>query len=237
MASFPTACQSSDLRADRSTEACGLTCAPCGSPGANCCCNRSAMAGSRASAGSTPASTPRTTARNSRSVTDEHRPVVRFSDDLGGRQPGWQVPFGFRIPEGVKINKETYETIPHLSRRWSRGLRIPTETVTGHSSRTGRTGGVPATPRVNQKRCKKMSFLHPQGPVAPIIDRSETYGLHDVVCAWERSLLQAAQENMISEWQKIPETVVRAAIWDFTEGLLPLCRLAAATLINYLICC
>ena len=156
MASFPTACQSGDLRADRSTEACGLTCAPCGSPGANFCCNRSAMAGSRASAGSTPASTPRTTARNSRSVPDEHRPVVRFSDGLGGRQPGWQVPFGFRIPEGVKINKETNETRPHLSRRWSRGLRIPTETVTGHSSRTGRTGGVPATPRVNQKRCKKI---------------------------------------------------------------------------------
>ena len=163
MASFPTACQSGDLRANRSTEACGLTCAPCGSPGANCCCNRSAMAGSRASAGSTPASTPRTTARNSWSVPVEHRPVVRFSDDLGGCQPGWQVPFGFRIPEGVKINKETYETRPHLSRRWSRGLRIPTETVTGHSSRTGRTGGVPATPRVNQKRCKKIrNFFIPK---------------------------------------------------------------------------
>ena len=167
MASFPTACQSGDLRADRSTEACGLTCAPCGSPGANCCCNRSAMAGSRASAGSTPASTPRTTARNSRSVPDEHRPVVRFSDDLGGRQPGWQVPFGFRIPEGVKINKETYETRPHLSRRWSRGLRIPTETVTGYSSRTGRTGGVPATPRVNQKRCKKSHFFIPKDQWPP----------------------------------------------------------------------
>ena len=114
---FPTACQSGDLRAYRSTEACGLTCAPCGSPGANCCCNGSAMAGSRASAGSTPASTPRTTARNSRSVPDEHRPVARFSDGLGGRQPGWQVPFGFRIPEGVKISKETNETRPHLSRR------------------------------------------------------------------------------------------------------------------------
>ena len=81
MASFPTACQSGDLRAgrqaDRSAGACGLTCAPCDSPGANCCCNRSAMAGSRASAGSTPASTPRTTARNSRSVADEHRPALR----------------------------------------------------------------------------------------------------------------------------------------------------------------
>ena len=50
---------------------------PCCSPGANCCCNRSAMAGSRASACSTPASTPRTTARNSRSVADEHRPAFR----------------------------------------------------------------------------------------------------------------------------------------------------------------
>ena len=59
---------------------------------------------------------------------------------------------------------------------------------------------------------KNMPFLHHQGPVTPIIDRYEAYGLHHVVCAWERSLLQAAQENLISEWQKIPETVVRAAI-------------------------
>ena len=39
------------------------------------------------------------------------------------------------------------------------------------------------TARQSKAVQKNMPFLHPQGPVAPIIDRSEAYGLHDVVCA------------------------------------------------------
>ena len=74
MASFPTACQSGDPRAGRSAGACGLTCAPCGSPGAKYCCNRSAT---NICFPSIPVSAPRTTARNGRSVPDEHRPVFR----------------------------------------------------------------------------------------------------------------------------------------------------------------
>ena len=74
MASFPTACQSGDPRASRSAGACGLTCALCGSPGAKYCCNRSAT---KICFPSTPVSTPRMTARNGRSVPDEHRPVFR----------------------------------------------------------------------------------------------------------------------------------------------------------------
>ena len=90
MASFPTACQSGDPRAGRSAGACGLTCALCGSPGAKYCCNRSAT---KICFPSTPVSTPRTTARNGRSVPDEHRTGHRSS---GPRSPiqwwSWRPP-------------------------------------------------------------------------------------------------------------------------------------------------
>ena len=100
---FPPPVSLAIPRAGRSAGACGLTCAPCGSPGANCCCNRSAT---KICFPSTPVSTPRATARNGRSVPDEHR-VLRTQKPASVMVLAAVSPVGFRIPEGVKINKET----------------------------------------------------------------------------------------------------------------------------------
>ena len=236
MASFPTARQSGDLRAGRqadcSAEACRLTCAPAARQGPI-----AAATGPRWQAPEhqqapyqlQPLERPQGTAEAWWTSTAQPSGPISPLQCLGGRQPGWQVPFGFRIPGAWKSTRKPTSRPDHT---WAGAEAV------GWGYPRRESPDIPAgTPRVNQKRCKNMPFLHHQGPVAPSIDRYEAYGLHDVVCAWERSLLQAAQEDLISEWQKIPETVVRAAIWDFTEGWLPLCRLAAATLISYLICC
>ena len=105
MASFPTARQSGDLRAgrqaDRSAGACRLTCAPAARQGPI-----AAATGPRWQAPEhqqaphqlQPLERPQGTAEAWRTSTAQPSGPISPLQCLGGRQPGWQVPFGFRIP-------------------------------------------------------------------------------------------------------------------------------------------
>ena len=170
MASFSTACQSGDPRAGWSAGACGLTCAPCGSPGANCCCNRSAT---KICFPSTPVSTPRTTARNGRSVPDEHRPVFRTQKPASVMVLAAVIPVSkslwFSYTRGRKnqqgnLNRDQ-ATLEQALKPWA-------EETHGDSHGTFQQDGANwsgsgHTARATQKRREKISFLHHQGPVAP----------------------------------------------------------------------
>ena len=102
---FPTARQSGDLRAgrqaDRSAGACRLTCAPEARQGPI-----AAATGPRWQAPEhqqaphqlQPLERPQGTAEAWRTSTAQPSGPISPLQCLGGRQPGWQVPFGFRIP-------------------------------------------------------------------------------------------------------------------------------------------
>ena len=139
---------------------------------------------------STPVSTPRTTARNGRSVPDEHRPVFRTQKPASvmvlSASARLVSPLWFSYTRGRKnqpgnLNRDQ-ATLEQALKPWA-------EETHGDSHRTFQQDGANwrvsgHTARATQKRREKhMSFLHHQGPVAPIIDRSETYWLHDEVCA------------------------------------------------------
>ena len=189
MASFPTACQSGDLRAGRqagrSAGACGLTCAPCGSPG---------------SAGSTPASTTRTTARNSRRVPDEHRTFRTNTHKpapvmvLAAISPVGKSPLVFVYPRAWKSTRKPISRPEHTWAGAEGGWGYPRRESPDIPAGRGELEEFWPHRTSIKNDAKNIPFHHHQGPVAPIIDRSESNGLLNVVCAWERSLLQAAQK-------------------------------------------
>ena len=124
MASFLTACQSGGLRAGRRAArlagACGLRCAPCGSPGADCCCNSFALADSRHPDHPRPPDRPYPGDKQP-NLPDEHCRVFQtqkpaslmVSAALG---PAGKSPLVF-APEGAKKSTKKPTSRPYLSWR------------------------------------------------------------------------------------------------------------------------
>ena len=184
--SFPNACQSGDPRAGRSAGACGLTCALCGSPGSNYCCNSSVTKICFHPHQFQPLERPQETAEACRTSTIVFRTQKPASVMVLSASARLVSPLWFSYTRGRKnqpgnLNRDQ-ATLEQALKPWA-------EETHGDSHRTFQQDGANwrvsgHTARATQKRREKhMSFLHHQGPVAPIIDRSETYWLHDEVCA------------------------------------------------------
>ena len=132
---------------------------------------------------------PRTTARNGRSVPDEHRPVFRTQKPasvmvLAAVSPvGKSLWFSYtrgRTNQQGNLNRDQ-ATLEQALKAWAEDThrRQSPDIPAGRGELEGfRPHRAPL-----KSDAKNMSFLHHQGPVAPIIDRAETYWLHDVVCA------------------------------------------------------
>ena len=190
--------------ADRSTEAVRMStriCHPAVRQGPHCCCNRSVMAGSRASAGSTPASTPRTTAGNSsqacRMEASNQSPASVWCLSCCGLSARLvSHPFGnFRIiPRAWKYRqgKPTLCQTTFEQALSSRGHEdTSTETVTAYiPAGRGELEELPKPHRASSsKAVQKICHFYSSSttcllPVAPMHPPTKivkvNYGLHDV---------------------------------------------------------
>ena len=244
MVSFPTACQSGGLRAGRRADwlagACGLRCAPAARQGP--------IAAAAASQWQTPEIQTIPNPQNDRTLATNSQRAgrapprlpdseARFIDGLGGLRPGWQVSVSL-CTRGRKKNQPKNLHRDHTwagAEAWS-----AEETITGHLSRTGRSEAVSATPRVTPKSGAKKTALHssPKDQWPPIIAWAKSYGLHDVVRAWEKKPIPS-RTRIFDQWVT-EDPRHRSCVppsETSREGWLPLCGFAATTSSRDLICC
>ena len=169
----------------------------------------------------------RVLATNSRCVPDEHRRVFRTQKPASvmvwaAVSPAGKSPLVF-VPEGAKINKETYiETI------LEQALKPWAEKVYGDTPWTFQQDGATShTARVTQQWCEENcpSFITkdqwpPSSPDLNPMDYTMWSVLEKEACSKPHKNVDHLKRALMREWQKIPDTVVRAAIGDFERRLV-----------------
>ena len=129
------------------------------------------------------------------------------------------------VPEGVKINKETYiETILEQTLKpWAK------KTYGDKGWTFQQDGATSHTARVTQQWCEDNCpgfITKDQWPPSPPDLNPMDYTMWSVLekeaCSKPHKKIDDLKRSLISAWQKIPDAVVRAAVRDFRR------RLAAA---------
>ena len=224
MASFLTACQSGSLRAgrraDRLAGACGLRCAPAARQGP--------IAAAAASQWQTPdiqailnPQNDRTLATNSqtcRTSTAESSGLKSQLHWWSGRPKARLASLRWSLHPGVQKSTTKTTSKPYLSWRWSLERWGDNHWTFEQDEAIWRSFS--HTARDTQKWCEENcpSFIT-KGPVAPVIAWAESYGLHDVVRAWERTHSKPRKNIWSVSDRRSLTQAVRAAIGDFERRL------------------